>query len=56
MPVSVSFNIVAVYTKRTNDVGRRERISQTYEIRLYRDNVKAAWKNLISTPRDLERL
>ena len=55
-PNSVSFNIVAVYTKRTNDVGGRERIARTYEIRLYRDNVKAAWKNLISTPRDLERL
>lgn len=55
-PNSVSFNVVAVFTKRTNDVGGRERIARTYEIRLYRDNVKAAWKNLISTARDVEKL
>jgi len=55
-PNSVSFNVVAVFTKRTNDVGGRERIRQTYEIRLYRDDVKAAWKNLMSTPRAVEKL
>jgi hypothetical protein len=55
-PNSVSFNVVAVFTKRTNDVGGRERIAQTYEIRLYRDDVKQAWKNMMSTPRDVKRL
>jgi hypothetical protein len=55
-PNSVSFNVVAVYTKRTNDVGGRERIARTYEIRLYRDDVKAPWKNLNSTPREVKKL
>lgn len=55
-PNSVSFNVVAVFTKRTNDVGGRERLEQTYEIRLYRDGVKDAWKNLMSTPRGFTRL
>lgn len=55
-PNSVSFHVVAVFTKKTNDVGGRERIARTYEIRLYRDGVKAAWKNLNSTPREVEKL
>jgi hypothetical protein len=55
-PNSVSFNVVAVFTRRTNDVGGRERIAQTYEIRLNRDAVSAPWKNLISTPRSVEKL
>lgn len=55
-PNSVSFNVVATFTKRTNDVGGRERIAQTYEIRLYRDAVNAPWKNLMSTPRSVEKL
>lgn len=53
---SVSFNVVAVYTERTNDIGGRERIARTLEIRLYRDNVKAPWKNLLSTDRGVEKL
>ncbi len=48
-PNSVSFNVVAVYTERTNDVGGKERIEKTYRIRLYRDAPKAEWKNLLST-------
>lgn len=55
-PNSVSFNVIAVFTKRTNNVGGRERIAQTYEIRLYRDAVKADWKNVDSTPRSVEKL
>lgn len=53
---SVSFNVVAVYTERTNDIGGRERIARTFEIRLYRDSVKAPWKNLLSTDRGVEKL
>lgn len=51
-PNSVSFNVTAVYTERTNDIGGKERLSRTIEIRLYRDNPKQDWKSLISTPRD----
>lgn len=55
-PNSVSFNVVAVFTRRTNNVGGRERIARTYEIRLYRDDVKAAWKTPDSTPRSIVKL
>ncbi len=55
-PNSVSFNVVAVYTERTNDIGGRQRVARTFEIRLYRDGVKAAWKNLMSTDRGTEKL
>ena len=48
---SVSFNVVAVYTEKTNDIGGRQRVARTFEIRLYRDSVKAPWKSLISTDR-----
>jgi hypothetical protein len=51
-PNSVSFNIVAVYTFRTNDIGGRERGARTFNIRLYRDNTKSEWKNLLSTDRE----
>ncbi len=53
---SVSFNVVATYTEKTNDVGGRQRIARTFEIRLYRDNVREPWKNLNSTARGVERL
>jgi len=55
-PNSVSFNVVAVYTEKTNDIGGRQRVARTLEIRLYRDSVKAPWKNLISTARGVEKL
>lgn len=55
-PNSVSFNVVAVYTEKTNDIGGRQRVARTFEIRLYRDSVKAPWKSLISTRRDVEKL
>lgn len=51
-PNSVSFNVTAVYRERTNDVGGNERISQVFEIRLYRTAVGAEWNNMISTARD----
>lgn len=51
-PNSVSFNVIAVYTERTNDIGGKERLARTFEIRLYRDNPKQEWKSLISTPRN----
>jgi hypothetical protein len=55
-PNSVSFNVVAVYMEKVNDIGARQRVARTFEIRLYRDNVKAPWKNLISTGRGVEKL
>lgn len=55
-PNSVSFNVVAVYTERTNDIGGRQKVARTLEIRLYRDSVKAPWKNLISTDRGVANL
>lgn len=55
-PNSVSFNVVAVYTEKTNDIGGRQKVARTFEIRLYRDALKAPWKNLISTDRGVEKL
>ena len=46
---SVSFNVIAVYTERTNSIGGKQRVARTFEIRLYRDNPKQEWKNLISS-------
>ena len=54
MPTSVSFNVVAVYTERTNDIGGKERIARTSRIRLYRDSPKAEWKSLLIT-NDVDR-
>jgi hypothetical protein len=54
-PNSVSFNVVAVYTEKTNDIGGRQKVARTFEIRLYRDGVKAPWKNMISTDRGIEK-
>lgn len=45
-----------VYTKKTNHAGGRERTARTFEIRLSRDNVKAAWRNLDLTPGKVEKL
>lgn len=55
-PNSVSFNVTAVYTERTNDIGGKERLARTFRIRLYRDSPKAEWKNLGSTPQDKKTL
>lgn len=51
---SVSFDVTAIYTERTNDVGGKERITRTVRIRLYRDNPKAEWKSLLLT-NDVDR-
>lgn len=51
-PNSVSFNVTAIYTERTNDVGGKERVSRTLEIRLYRDNPKQEWLRMMSTDRE----
>ncbi|MEK6333339.1 MAG: hypothetical protein AABM67_00215 [Acidobacteriota bacterium] len=51
-PNSVSFEVTAVYTERTDDIGGKERLARTLEIRLYRDNPKQEWLRMISTPRD----
>ena len=55
-PNSVSFNVVAVYAEKTNDIGGRRRVARTLEIRIYRDSVKAPWKSLISTDRGVENV
>lgn len=55
-PNSVSFNVIAVYTERINDIGGKEKVARTFRIRLYRDNTKAEWKNLMSTPQSVEKL
>jgi hypothetical protein len=55
-PNSVSFNAIAIYTERINDIGGKERVARTIRIRLYRDNTKADWKNLMSTPQSVEKL
>lgn len=49
---SVSFNVTAVYRERINDIGGSERVSQVFEIRLYRNNISAEWHNMISSARD----
>lgn len=54
-PNSVSFNVTAIYTERTNDVGGKERISRTVTIRLYRDNTKSEWTSLLQTSNSVER-
>ena len=51
-PNSVSFNIVAVYTHRTNDIGGKERGMRTFRIRLYRDTIKSEWKNVGTTDKE----
>jgi hypothetical protein len=48
-PNSVSFNVTAVYTEKTNDIGGKERLARTFEIRLYRDNPKQAWLRMLSS-------
>ncbi len=48
-PTSVSLNITAVYTERTNDVGGKQRLARTFRVRFYRDTVKSDWKSLLVT-------
>ncbi len=53
-PNSVSFNVQVIYVERKNDIGGREKVARTFRIRLYRDNPKTEWKNLMSTPVDVK--
>lgn len=55
-PNSVSFNIRAVYTERTNDVGGKERVARTFRVRLYRDTTKGDWLRLLSQDEGVEKL
>ncbi|MGB7201220.1 MAG: hypothetical protein WBD16_03015 [Pyrinomonadaceae bacterium] len=48
-PSSVSLNVSAVYTERTNDVGGKQRLERTFRIRFYRDTPKSDWKSLLVT-------
>lgn len=53
---SVSFNAIAVYTAKTNDVGGRERVAHTFRVRLYRDNPKAEWRDAHSSDLNKKQL
>ena len=49
-PNFVSFNIVAIYTKKGNgNTAPNEHGEQTFLIRLYRDDTKADWNRIISS-------
>lgn len=48
-PKSVSLNVDAIYTEKTNAVGGTQRGKRTFRIRLYADVAKGEWKNVIST-------
>jgi hypothetical protein len=49
IPTSVSLNVTAVYTERTNDVGGKQRLARTFRVRFYRDTAKSEWKSLLVT-------
>lgn len=50
---SVSFTIVAVFTKRVNGSAYPpERGEQSIRVRLYRDDPKSAWKNIVGIPKE----
>jgi hypothetical protein len=55
-PNSVSFNVRAVYTERTNDIGGKERLARLFRIRLYRDTTKGDWLRMISQAEGVEKL
>lgn len=46
---SVSFDVDAVYTEKTNAVGGTKRGKRTFRLRLYADVPKGEWKNMISS-------
>lgn len=46
---SVSFDLVGVYTQKTNGIGGTERGQRTFRIRLYRDDRKSPWKKFLTT-------
>jgi hypothetical protein len=55
-PNSVSLNVSAIYTERKNDIGGKERIERIFRIRLYRENTKSGWNNLISSSYKFNKL
>ncbi len=55
-PNSVSFNVTTVYTERKNDIGGKERLARIFRIRLYRENTKSDWNNLISSSYKADKL
>ena len=55
-PMSVSFNVTAIYTEKINDVGGRERVARSFRIRLYADQPKGEWLRIMSTPKELKKL
>ena len=55
-PMSVSFNVTAVYTEKTNDIGGRERVARSFRIRLYADKPKGEWLRIMSTPKELKKI
>lgn len=55
-PNSVSFNVVAVYTRKGNGHSApNEHGEQTFRIRLYRDSTKDQWKNVGSSMKERRR-
>lgn len=53
---SVSFNVIATYNMKTNDVGRHERVAHTLRLRIYRDNPRSEWRNILSSSLDKKPL
>ncbi len=54
---SVSFDVDAVYTEKTNAVGGTKRGKRTFRLRLYADVPKGEWKNMISSsPNQMKEL
>jgi hypothetical protein len=54
---SVSFNVDATYTEKTNGIGGKMRGVRTFRIRLYADAPKGEWKNMISSsPNQMKEL
>ena len=56
-PNSVSLDVVAVYTRKGNgNTAPSEHGSQTFRVRLYRDNTKAEWNGVHSTRKEWKQL
>ncbi len=51
-PKSVSLNVDAIYTEKTNAVGGKIRGKRTFRLRLYADVPKGEWKNVVSSAPD----
>ena len=56
-PNSVSLDVVAVYTRKGNgNTAPSEHGSQTFRVRLYRDNTTAEWNGVHSTRKEWKQL